>query len=93
MDDALFGSLIESADGLHEGSLRIGGAFVDIGAGGADGNTSFTTVNAVAQTLLVVLAVTLDLRLDVSHYIPPKINTISQRIILQHGGKSVQTEM
>jgi hypothetical protein len=92
VDHALFCCFVQGTDGLHESSFRFWDAFFNSGTGILDCDAGFATVDAIAKALLVILAITFDLRLDVSHNLPPIINTISRRIILQHGRESVQTE-
>jgi hypothetical protein len=65
VDNAFFSSFIEAADGFDNGGL-IGFAGIDGGASFTHGSASGATEGAVAQTLLFVLAVALDLRFDIS---------------------------
>jgi hypothetical protein len=71
MNNTLLGSLIQSADGAEKGSLRFGYAGIDGAASILDRDAGGATVNTVAQTTLIVLAVTLDLGLNISHLLPP----------------------
>ena len=91
MDNALLGSFIQHTDGLRECGFGLGNTGIDGGTGAFDSNTGSAAIDAVAQTTLVVLPVTLDLGLDISHLLPPENNPIARRVILLEGGESVQT--
>jgi hypothetical protein len=65
VDDALFSSLVQAADGLEHGGL-IGSASFDGGASFAHGGAGTTTEFAVAQAAGFILVIAFDLRLNVS---------------------------
>jgi hypothetical protein len=66
VNDASFSSLIEAADGSQNGFLRGGITGKDGSAGVADSGAGGTTHCAVAQAAFFVLAITFDLRLNIS---------------------------
>jgi hypothetical protein len=77
MENALLRRLIQCADGTDEGSFGFRDAGIDGSSGTLYCDTGGSAINAVAQTTFVILAVTLDLGLNISHLLPPKNNPIA----------------
>ncbi len=92
VNDALFSGLIQAADGLEHGGL-VRSARFNGGAGGTYGGTGRTTKCAIAQAAGFVLAITLDLGLDISQSTSSKKTILVQRgKIVLDGLRFVQTE-
>lgn len=75
VNNALFGSLVQCADGVHDSVFGVGRAGDKGFARSIIGSAGGATDGAVTQAALFVLTIAFDLRLNVSQGRPPKIRT------------------